>query len=817
MKLINESIENHGLFQKEIPSVVQSHLKEISFLLQSVKTRHHGFQLLLPLIQQGSPALLEKRCDLWFGACCQAITSLCGSAEKIDACKVAIVLLKAAVILPELQKSFLTKLQSSLLQNLATADSSWDSAAFECLYELVKVIPGQCFPQKVLIEENMLKYLDNPLSRAGAPDIVEKAAKVFAVLPLPGMGGNKALGKAEARGRQLTQLLALAHKTMDSLFEGVVEKEVYTHTRECTLNVPPIKFEGKDGTDAVCGFLAALTRLGNILKFVSQMLTSEGNECISIVPYHTLSPIFRLLQVDSKVLKAYRSQEHQILSFLIVSIHHHCLWLLRDMIMSIGECIDIYYGVIGELLVSVIKMSFAEDDESGWCASGVQTRIMAYSVLTTVLQVSRGRHAPPKVLANLIIKDILPRHQQVTLQKMPTKGLQSLTVQKKKKKKGYAINQSTAASQSGPFFQSELLGRVTKAALTLTETLFIYASHSLLHKVKQVLQRNIMSLAETVSGGASLPVAYSCEKTRAQMYRTLASIATHPDPRCPPPYTVVLHLLQRGQQDSQMLVVTTCQMLIGSISFIVANPKISLMDKALQYSQNPTGEDVDDDDLEENPVKNVPDKPLNEEQNAENDDHMSDEEIDEEGMTVKEGRSETVTSENGVDEVGTEVSEVNEEAASETDEEGAPKGIEEASSKTDGEGVPEGIEEEVSEADEGRMSEVDETEVIFNKDPSEAGANESGCNLARKEDSVVNMKPNGNVGTTVKNDSGLKVSKSEAKEGNEDQEQMGKSKRKALEDSPLKRKKNKKNTDNSNSGPSLEEMLSCFVDADPDE
>ena len=49
---------------------------------------------------------------------------------------------------------------------------------------------------------------------------------MFAVLPLPGMGGNKALGKAEARGKQLTQLLALAHGTMDVLFEGIVEKEV---------------------------------------------------------------------------------------------------------------------------------------------------------------------------------------------------------------------------------------------------------------------------------------------------------------------------------------------------------------------------------------------------------------------------------------------------------------------------------------------------------------------------------------------------------------------------------------------------------------
>ena len=57
-----------------------------------------------------------------------------------------------------------------------------------------------------------------------------------------------------------------------------------------------------------------------------------------------------------------------------------------------------------------------------------------------------------------------------------------------------------------------------------------------------------------MTNGAHLPEAYACAKTRAQMYRTLAIIATHPDPRFPPPYTMVLYLLQHGQQEQDMLV-----------------------------------------------------------------------------------------------------------------------------------------------------------------------------------------------------------------------------------------------------------------------
>lgn len=77
-----------------------------------------------------------------------------------------------------------------------------------------------------MLEEHILGYLDSPLTRVGQSDSVSRAGRVFAALPLPGMGGSGAQGRAEARGRQLTQLLALSHSLMDYLFDGIVEKEV---------------------------------------------------------------------------------------------------------------------------------------------------------------------------------------------------------------------------------------------------------------------------------------------------------------------------------------------------------------------------------------------------------------------------------------------------------------------------------------------------------------------------------------------------------------------------------------------------------------
>ncbi|KAK7037720.1 hypothetical protein SK128_008370, partial [Halocaridina rubra] len=587
--LINESIANNGLFQKEISNTVEGHLKEINGLLQSVKTRDQGFQLLLPLLQQGCHDLIEKRCEVWYGVCIQAVTSLCGASEKIHACRIIVLLLHSASNHPEIQKILVPKSPASLIQSLAKADSSWNFAALDCLYEFIKLFPGPSLSQKVAIEENMLKYLDQPLSNVNQDDIVKRAGQVYAALPLPGMGGNKALGKAEARGSQLTQLIALAHTTMDLLLDGVVEKELYKHTRECTLKIPSIDVQSHTGADAIRGFLKAVTRLGNTLKFISHFLTSDSNESILLVPYHILGPIFRLLQVDASVLKVYRSQEHQMLAFLISSLHQHCLLVLRDLILSIGEGIDLYFGVITNLLSAVVKNSL-NDNEPAWCGAGVQTRTIAYSVLRNVVQTSRGRHSISSELMQLILEDIIPKGQHVTLQKVQRKGLANLTVKKKKKKKGYSVVQTTLSHQEGPMFQLELLSRLTRAALSLSETLYVYGSHSLTQKMKKMLQTNILSLAEVVACGAKLPEAYSDGRTREQLYKTLASIATHPDPRCSPPYTMILHLLQLGLQDQQLSVVATCQALIGSVSFILANPQISQMAVICQPSMPSDGE-----------------------------------------------------------------------------------------------------------------------------------------------------------------------------------------------------------------------------------
>lgn len=76
------------------------------------------------------------------------------------------------------------------------------------------------------LEKQILKYLDEPIPSTGVDGGVRWAGRVYAVLPLPGQGGPKTQGHAEARTHQLSKLLSLAHSVMDYLFEGIIEKEV---------------------------------------------------------------------------------------------------------------------------------------------------------------------------------------------------------------------------------------------------------------------------------------------------------------------------------------------------------------------------------------------------------------------------------------------------------------------------------------------------------------------------------------------------------------------------------------------------------------
>lgn len=69
---------------------------------------------------------------------------------------------------------------------------------------------------------------------------------------------------------------------------------------------------------------------------------------------------------------------------------------------------DQYWGPITNLLAMVIK-SYGND-------KGQTTRVLAYSVLDTLLQISEGRHPPAAALLSRVIKDITPRAHQVKLQ-----------------------------------------------------------------------------------------------------------------------------------------------------------------------------------------------------------------------------------------------------------------------------------------------------------------------------------------------------------------------------------------------------------------
>lgn len=666
--IITEALQNTGLFQSEARHLLESHVKHINILLSHKKTGEDGIKLLLALVPQCPLVVLTKQGERWLRFCAQVINSGYCARAKIDACQSMIIILKGLPNLPELQRTVLSKPAAPLVTDLAAADSLWNCAALECLYEYLKVSPGQCLPHKTVLEEHILGYLDNPLTRVGQSDAVSRAGKVFAALPLPGMGGSGAQGRAEARGRQLTQLLAVAHSLMDYLFDGIVERESYRHTREYTIHLAPLESLGEISTDPLQTRLAAVTRLVNSLKFIAEMITADVNESVTIAPHDLLGVIFRLLQADIRTLSKYLSQEHKMLTFLMPSLHQHCLLLLRDVLLSIGESVDMYFGVIANLLLSTIKTTTI-DNQPEWCTSGQQTRIIAYSVMSTVVEVSCGRHQPNPYLVTLILDDVIPKAQRVTLQNKQNKGLASLSLSKKKsKKKGYSVTVADCGTNTNPLPYLECFSRVARVALSLIEALFTYATHSMTQKIQQLLQTSVMSVAAAVTGVTTIPITYKDGKTRAQLYKTLGSIATHPHPGCPPSYTMIVHLLQKGHQDSDTLVASTCQAALGSVSFIMANPKIcSLMHTMKGPSHHNTGEEDEEENLiqeDENiisPEEKKGKDRVSEDQTEEEEDKVEEEieDIDKDDMVEEEDAAEN----------GEEIEKILEEEKEDTDKE----------------------------------------------------------------------------------------------------------------------------------------------------
>ncbi|XP_042235392.1 uncharacterized protein LOC121875104 isoform X2 [Homarus americanus] len=743
-----------------LPHMLDFHVKKVNTLLNNGKTRENGLKLLLSLVQQCPQKILAVQGDRWFVFCTQTIKSVWGTRAKKDACQIISSILRDLPSVPELQRIILSKSVGPLLVSLATADSLWDCAALECLYEYMKLAPGQCLAHKTVLEEHILGYLDGSLTRVGQRDAISEAGRVFAALPLPGMGGSGFQGRAEARGRQLTQLVAVCHDLMDYLFDGILEKESYDHTRKYNLRLTPLLTLGEGNTDTLRTHLAAVTRLVNSMKFIGELITADVNEAVTVVPRELLSVVFRCLQVDQLVLTKYRSREHKLLAFFMPSLHQHSLLLIRDILFSIGESVDMYFGVIAELLLCTIKGSMLHYQPE-WCTSGQQTRIIAYSVMSNVIQVSGGRHTPSCQLVKLILEDVVPKGHQVRLQ-MIDKGLSSLSLHKKKsKKKGYAVTVADSLGQIRPLPRLEYFSRTTRVALSLIETLFTYASHSMMQKTKQSLLSSVLAVAATVTGVTQPPVTYVDGRTRAQLFKTVASMAIHPHPGCEPPYTIILHYLHAGLHDSDMLVVSACQMALGSVSFIMANPQVC----SLMYNQH---------------------HQLNLTNGEEEGDEM-----------IKATHEEVSQSLSGSEEEEDMEGTLRLEEEEEEDAEAVDDLVEEAEQKMETE---ENGEEEEVEEDEKEKEEVKRVEDEKQKELSES---------SEKVEEQDDMKGKTNLGEE-ECDAGVSTRYAS-------QESLVLSGKRTADENPISHKKSKKTeSEASVVGPTLDEMLASFVDCDPD-
>ncbi|KAK8389869.1 hypothetical protein O3P69_012803 [Scylla paramamosain] len=579
-QLISECVISQGLFQNEDDRLLKIHVREINCLLNNAKTRERGLRLLLDVVPQCAQQVLAEQCERWFKFCSDAITASRKTKNLTQACQVLTALLRDLPSLPELQRCVSSKSSAILVLELSLAMK--DPAPLECLYEYIRAAPGQCLQHKKVLEERMLLHLDNAIAPSGMGNMTQLAGRVFAALPLPGIGGgNVAQARADARGRQLALLLALAHSLMDTLLDGVMEKESHPHPREhSSLNLRPLE---DITTDPVSSRLSVIARLSNTLTFVAEMITDTANASITFTADHLLGVAFRLLQVELGVLGRYKSQEHKLLAFFLPSLHHQALLLLRDVITSLGEGTDCYFNALGDLLTSVLQASEARvKGRPVWCSGGQQTKVVGYAVLAELLKASRGRHTPPAALVTLVLRDVSPREEQVKLQRQG-KGLASLSVTKAAgKKKGYTVTAGSASANAGPVPRPDRFSRLARVALVVAEMLFAHAAHSMVLKDHQRLQEGVLAVAEVVTGTAHPPSIYSDPGTRVQLFLTLTSLSAAPHPRSPPPFTLLSHLFQTGLSDCDSQVVSACQTALWSLSLIVANPRVELASRVSQ-------------------------------------------------------------------------------------------------------------------------------------------------------------------------------------------------------------------------------------------
>ncbi|XP_047481554.1 uncharacterized protein LOC125033985 [Penaeus chinensis] len=588
LDIIIEAAQNHGVYEHENPKVLETHAKEISNLLHQKTTRRNAIKFLVPLIQQCPKDILTAQGQTWLQFCSMIINAPSGAKAKRTACYSILLLLERIPKLPELHRKLISQSAAPLVTSLAGAVSYWSPAALKCLQEYMKVFPQQCLPHKAALEELLLKKLDSPLTCTGQKSEVTYAGQAFATLPLAGIGGKGTSSRSEARGRQLTQLICLSHHLMDYLFEGIVEKESYNHPREYTFKLNPLQPVGYYDKNPLYTHMLAITRLMNTLKFISEMVSCENNDAITVKMSNLLGPVFRMLQMETFVLKSYKSYEHKLLAFFMPALHQQCLLMLRDFLISMRDCVDLYFSLIAELLTATIR-SYYDSKAKAWATNGQQTRIIAYSVMTTLVEVSQGRHPASPKLIDVIVEDLMPKNQEFTIKSYGSRGLSNLTLQKKKsKKKGYTVSTKDSEPSNTPLPEYENFGKVVTAALRLAEALFRYATHSTPLMSRQALQKRVIAVTDRVMNGSQMPVIYFGDTTRAQLFKTLTCMATHPDPRCPVPYTMILHLFQMGLHDHHMSVVAACQTGLSCVSFITANPQISMLTQVFEQLQRRT-------------------------------------------------------------------------------------------------------------------------------------------------------------------------------------------------------------------------------------
>ncbi|XP_076029290.1 proline-, glutamic acid- and leucine-rich protein 1-like isoform X2 [Oratosquilla oratoria] len=604
--IFSSVLENHNLFAKQTRATLKPLVSKINNSLNGFKTRANGLRLLQLLLPQCPQEVLVENGEKWVRFCIQIITSVTGPDMKIAACQVITRILQEARNIPNLQNALATKQILAITTSLAAAKSEICNAAFECLFEFLQLFPGQCTNQKNAIEKEILKHIDTVSPCSGNNCF---SGKVFSALPLPGAGG-KVEGIAKGRGQQLSALIALTHTTLDFVLEGMVEVQRYEYTKDFILEIDALRLDPKC-PDMTKVLLAGICRVANTLSFIREMISGKHNEAISLVPSQLLGTVLRILQMQTPMLSQYRSQEHQFVAFMFPILHQKALLLLEDILHSIGECIDLYWGILMKILITTldtctltkgIKTSH-QTNSSERPQKGLKTKVLAYRVLCVLLQISKGRHGTSDGLLHHLKRDILPIKDPIKLQ-VKGAGLATINLQKKKsKKKGYAVtvNEDTRSVNSKGVSEEDL--GMCQAALSATHHLFLYSLHVLHYKQVVELQSAVLSLSSYIIQGEAAPAPYNRATVRTALCQLLCALVCNPQPYCPPPFTAVSYVLHVGVKDHSPEVQKVCHDGLSKMSFIMANPQVSVYENLVQKHKetkdiNGTEEESDVENLE---------------------------------------------------------------------------------------------------------------------------------------------------------------------------------------------------------------------------